>query len=96
MLGRLSLSMSIIKIDLLSNIQKVGRRQGMRAVGRWAASGPEEETQGLAGGRTVGRSKRRLGRLAGQTDRQGGGETQAGRQADCLGQAGVPVGQPTT
>ncbi len=49
-LGRLSLSMSPIKIDLLSNIQKARRRQAMRAEGRWAAAGPEEEGQGLAGG----------------------------------------------
>ncbi len=38
-LGRLSLSMSLFKIDLLSNIQKARRRQTVRragGIGRWA------------------------------------------------------------
>jgi hypothetical protein len=50
---------SLIKTDLLLNIQKARRRQAMMAVGKWAASGPEKEEQELAGGRPILREKMR-------------------------------------
>jgi hypothetical protein len=70
----------------------------MRAVGRWAASGPEEETQGLHGwresvGRTILAEERTVSRADGPA--RGGGEKRAaGRNAGGLPRAGWRASRP--